>query len=42
MVNISANCNEDAHNGSVSIVLTRLFPYISIVILNFDFWPKNQ
>ena len=36
MVDMSAKFNEDAHYGSVSIVFTRLFPYMSIVTLTFD------
>ena len=33
MVNMSAKFGRDIHNGSVSVVLTRLFLYMSIVTL---------
>ena len=39
MVNMSANFDEE-HNGLVSIVLTSLFLYMSVVTLNFDL--QNQ
>ena len=41
MVNMSAKFDEEAHNGLVSIVLTSLFLYMSIVTLNFDLWPPK-
>ena len=37
MVNMSAKFDKEIHNGLVSIVFTSLFPYMSIVTLNF--WP---
>ena len=40
MVNMSAKFYEEAHNGWVSIVVTSLFPCISIVTLTFDL--QNQ
>ena len=39
MVNMSAKLNEDAHNGSVSIVFTRLFSMYMYVHCDLDFWP---
>ena len=30
MINMSAKFDEEAHNSLVSIVLTKLFPYMSI------------
>ena len=39
---MSAKFDEDAHNGSVSIMFTRLLPYISIVTLTFDLWPPES
>ena len=36
MVNMSAKFDQEAHNGLVAIVFTRLFPYISILTLTFD------
>ena len=40
MVNISANFDEEIHNGLISIMFTSLFPYMSIVTLTFDL--QNQ
>ena len=40
MINTSTKFDEEIHNGLVSIVLTSLFPYISIVTLTFDL--QNQ
>ena len=40
MANMSAKFDEDAHNGLVSIMLTSLLPYTSIVTLTFDL--QNQ
>ena len=40
MANMSAKIDQEAHNGLVVIVFTRLFPYISIVTLTFDL--QNQ
>ena len=40
MVNIFAKLNEEIHTGLDSIVLTSLFPYMSIVTLTFDL--QNQ
>ena len=42
MVNLPAKFNEEAHNGLVSIMITSLFRYMSIVTLTFDHWPPNQ
>ena len=33
---------QEIHNGLVLIVFTRLFPYMSIVTLTFDFWPPKS
>ena len=41
MVNMSAKFDEEAHNGLVSILITRLFPYMSIMTLTFDLWPPK-
>ena len=38
MVNMSAKFDEEAHNGLVSIMYNRLFPYMSLVTLTFDLW----
>ena len=40
MANMSAKFYEEQHNGLVSIMLTSLFPYLSIVPLTFDL--QNQ
>ena len=40
MGNMSAKFDEEAHNGSVSIVLTSLFLYVSIMTLTF--YLQNQ
>ena len=40
MANMSANFDEEAHNGLVAIMFTSLFPYMSIVTLTFDL--QNQ
>ena len=40
MVDVSAELDEEAHNGLVFIVFTSLFPYTSIVTLTFDI--QNQ
>ena len=40
MVDMSAELEEEAHNGLVFIVFTSLFPYTSIVTLTFDL--QNQ
>ena len=40
MANMSANFDEVAHNGLVSIMFTILFRYMSIVTLTFDL--QNQ
>ena len=40
MVNMSAKFNQEAHNGLVAIVFTRLYPYMSIATLTFDL--QNQ
>ena len=40
IVNMSAKFDEKAHKGLVSIMLTRLLPYMSIVTLTFDL--QNQ
>ena len=37
---MSAKFDEKAHKGLVSIMLTRLLPYMSIVTLTFDL--QNQ
>ena len=37
---MSAEFDEEAHNGSVSLKFTNLFPYMSIVTLTFDL--QNQ
>ena len=42
IVNISANFDEEAHNGFVSMLFTSLFPYLSIVTLTFDLWPPKS
>ena len=43
MVNMSAKFDEEAHNiGLVSIMFTSLFPYMSIVTLNFDLRPRKS
>ena len=42
IINMSAKFDEDAHNGSVSIVLTRLLLLKSIVALTFDLWPPKS
>ena len=36
MVKMSANFDEEAHNGLVSVVFTSLFPFMTIVTLTFD------
>ena len=36
MVNMSAKFDQEAHNGFVAMVFTRLFPHMSIVILTFE------
>ena len=36
MANMSAKFDQEAHNGLVAIVLTSLFPHMSIVTLTFD------
>ena len=40
MANMSAKFDQEAHNGLVAIMFTSLFPYMSIVTLNFDL--QNQ
>ena len=40
MINISAKFDEEIHNGLVSFVFTRLFPYMSIMTLTSDL--QNQ
>ena len=41
MVNMSAKFDEEAHNVLVSIVLTSLFLYMSVMTFNLDLWhPK--
>ena len=40
ITNISAKFDEEAHNGLVAIMYTRLFSYMSIVTLTFDL--QNQ
>ena len=42
MANMSAEFDEESHDGLVSIVFTSLFPYISIVTLTFDLWPLKS
>ena len=42
MVDMSAKFDEEAHNGLVSIVFSRLFPYMSIVTLTFDLRPPKS
>ena len=42
MVNMPAKFDKEIHNGLVSIMFTSLFPYMSIVTLTFDLWPKKQ
>ena len=42
MVNMSAKFDKEIHNSLVSIMFTSLFPYMSIVTLTFDLWPKKQ
>ena len=42
MVNISAKFDEEIHNGLVATVFTSLFPYLSIVTLTSDLWPKKS
>ena len=41
MVNMSTKFDKEICNGVVSIVFTSLFPYMSIVTLNFDLWPPK-
>ena len=40
MANMSAKFDKKTHNGLVAIMFTSLFPYMSIVTLNFDL--QNQ
>ena len=40
-MNTSANFDEEAHNGYVSMLFTSLFPYLSIVTLTFNLWPPK-
>ena len=40
MVNMFAKFDQDAHNGFVAIVFTRLFPHMYIVTFTFDL--QNQ
>ena len=40
MANMSANFDEVAHSGLVSIMFTSILPYMSIVTLTFDL--QNQ
>ena len=40
MVTMSAKFDKEIHNGLVSVLLTSLFPYMSIVTLTFDL--QNQ
>ena len=40
MANMSAKFDQEAHNGIVAIVFTRLFPYMSTVTLTYDL--QNQ
>ena len=42
MVNMSAKFDKEIHDGLVSIMLTSLFRYMSIVTLTFDLWPQEQ
>ena len=42
MAKLSAKFDKEAHNGLVSILFTRLFPYLSIVNLAFDLWPPKS
>ena len=42
MVDMFAKFDEEAHNGLVFIVFTSLFPYMSVVTLNFDLWPVTS
>ena len=42
MINMSAKFDKEICNGLVSIVLTSLFPYMSIVTLTFDLWPTKS
>ena len=42
MANMSAKFDKEANNGLVSIMLTSLFPFMSIVILTFDLWPPKS
>ena len=42
MVDMFAKFDEEAHNDLVFIVFTSLFPYMSIVTLNFDLWPVTS
>ena len=39
---MSAKFDEETHNGLVSIMFTRLSPYVSIVTLTFDLWPLTS
>ena len=40
MVNIFAKFDKEIHNDLVTILFTKLFPYMSIVTLTFDL--QNQ
>ena len=42
IANMSAKFNEEAHSSLVSIVLTSLFPYISILTLTFYLRPLKS
>ena len=42
MANMSAKLDQEAHNGLVSIVFTKLCPYMSIVTLIFDLTFKSN
>ena len=40
MFNMSTKFDEETHNGLVSIISSRLFPFMSIVTLTYDL--QNQ
>ena len=42
MVNMSAKFDEDAHNGLVAILFTKVCLYMSIVTFTFDLWPSKS
>ena len=42
LLNMSVKFDKEAHNGLVTIVITSLFPYMSIGTLTFDLWPPKS